>query len=209
MAQRRPNAVILVLATVVVLAVIAVIVSSGGDDDTSTSDATSLPETRDVVITGDLLAPYDASMPTDPTVGEPAPALKGQRFDGSSITIGDTGPALVVFLAHWCPHCQREVPYLVSFFDDNGVPEGVHVYAVATGTDRSRPNYPPSTWLERERWSFPTLVDSDDFAAANAFGLSAYPYFVVLDSDGNVAARGSGELEADELESLIGAARSQ
>ena len=32
-------------------------------------------------------------------------------FDGAPLTIAPTGkPMLVVFLAHWCPHCNAEIP---------------------------------------------------------------------------------------------------
>jgi hypothetical protein len=45
------------------------------------------------------------------------------------------------------------------------------------------------------------LVDSDN-AAAQAVGLSAYPFFVAVDGDGTVVLRTSGELTADELDGI-------
>lgn len=53
----------------------------------------------------------------------------------------------------------------------------------------------------------PTLFDSEDDAAARAYGLSAFPYFVVIDADGNVVTRISGELDSSQLEALLDAAR--
>ncbi|NCZ56650.1 MAG: hypothetical protein EBY86_08450 [Acidimicrobiia bacterium] len=53
-------------------------------------------------------------------------------------------PMLLVFLAHWCPHCQAEVPVLVKWNQSMLVPDNLDVIAVATGTDETAPNYPPS-----------------------------------------------------------------
>ena len=203
---RRPNVVVLALLGVVAFALIAVVIGlagGGGDDDTSASTAS---ETRDVEVVGDDLPPLEDPA-DDPAVGQPAPVLNGETFAAESITIPGGQPAVVVFLAHWCPHCQREVPFLVSYFDVNGMPEGLDVVGVATSIDPAKPNYPPSEWFEREGWDIPTLVDADDDGAARAYGLSAYPYFVAIDADGNVVARTSGELEAPQLEALFDAAR--
>ena len=105
-------------------------------------------------------------------------------FDGSKVTIGPTGkPQVVMFLAHWCPHCQAEVPRIVELAKD-GAFEGIDVAAVATGTNADAPNYPPSAWLEREQWPFPVMVDSPEFTAAQAYGLPSYPYFVFADARG-------------------------
>ena len=51
----------------------------------------------------------------NPAVGTAAPVLRGAGFDGTPVTIGGDGRAtLVMFLAHRCPHCQRELPVLAS-----------------------------------------------------------------------------------------------
>ena len=45
---------------------------------------------------------------------------------GCAVSIeADGRPKIVVFLAHWCPHCQAEVPRLVDWFGENGVPDDV------------------------------------------------------------------------------------
>jgi thiol-disulfide isomerase/thioredoxin len=203
---RRPNVVVLAVVGIVVLALVAVVLSmaAGGDDDDTTASTAS--ETRDVEVVGDDL-PKLENPANDPVVGVAAPILKGETYEGDEITIPGDGPAVVVFLAHWCPHCQREVPVLVDYFGENGMPEDVDVFGVATSIDPASPNHPPSEWLERESWEIPTLYDSEDDAAARAYGLSAYPYFVVIDADGNVVTRTSGELDPPQLEALLDAAR--
>jgi hypothetical protein len=47
------------------------------------------------------------------------------------------------------------------------------------------------------------MADDDNETAADAFGLSAYPFFVALDGSGKVVARASGELSISSLEKLL------
>src|SRR5690606_30424345 len=96
-----------------------------------------------------------------------------------------------------------EVPKIVDWIDENGAPEDVDVYGIATGTSEDRPNYPPSRWLDREGWDLPTLADTADGDVANAFGLSGFPFFVALDADHQVVMRGSGELSTEQWEALL------
>jgi hypothetical protein len=47
------------------------------------------------------------------------------------------------------------------------------------------------------------MADSKDATAGDAFGLSGYPYFVLIDGDGKVVKRVSGEVAMDELTLLL------
>lgn len=166
----------------------------------TTAAATStLQETQPVTITGDTLPPLN----TDEAVGATAPTLTGASFDGTPITIAPGHPTLVVFLAHWCPHCQREVPVLVQWAKDGGVPAGLDVIGVATATTDQRDNYPPSDWLAREGWPWPVMADSPSADALIAMGGDAFPFFVLLDAQGKVVARQSGETDPADLEDVI------
>src|SRR3546814_5923343 len=73
------------------------------------------------------------------------------------------------------------------------MPEDVDVYGVSTSTNEERPNHPPSAWLDKEGWEYPTLADSPESQTATAFGLSGFPFFVALRS----------EEHTSELQSLI------
>jgi thiol-disulfide isomerase/thioredoxin len=189
------------VVVVVIVAVIAII--STGDEPSSESGSS---QTRPVEVAGAPLVTYVADG-ADAAVGVAAPTLSGQQFDGTPIDVKPGRPTLVIFLAHWCPHCQREVPVLTQWEAAGGVPEGVDVIGVATGTDPALPNYPPSQWLADEKFPFPVMADSTSSDAATAFGLSAYPYFVLLDADGKVVQRASGEIDpatlTPVLESLV------
>ena len=182
-----------------------VAISSSGSDSASTTG--SISEFSDITVSGEALPSFDSvSTATDTAIGLPAPVVSGKGFTGTEITTDGAGtPTLLVFLAHWCPHCQREVPLLVQWEKDGQTPTGVDVIAVATGTDPANPNFPPSEWLAREEFPalWPVIADSADKKAANAFGLSGYPYFVLVDAQGNVFKRLSGEIPMDELTAII------
>jgi thiol-disulfide isomerase/thioredoxin len=135
-----------------------------------------------------------------------APVLTGKGFTGNTITTETTGtPMMLVFLAHWCPNCQREVPALVEWNKAGRTPPGIDIIGIATGTDPANPNYPPSEWLAREEFPalWPVIADSKDNTAGDAFGLAGYPYFVLIDGNGKVVKRMSGEIPMDELTVLL------
>src|SRR5699024_5507678 len=112
-----------------------------------------------------------------------APTVSGSAFDGSSVKIAADGrPKVVIFLAHWCPHCQAEVPVVQAWINAKGMPDGVDLVTVATGIDPKAPNYPPDAWLAREGWTVPVIVDSTN-TVAQAYGLSAYPFGTFIGSD--------------------------
>ncbi len=156
-----------------------------------------------VTITGNAL-PAFSDPAADPAIGQTIPTLVGVGLDGESITIGPgDGPVAIVVLAHWCPHCQAELPGIARLIEQGGVPEGVQVVGLSTAIDPVRPNYPPSTWFEREGWAQPTLIDDANSTALDALGLSTFPGFVFVDGDGAVALRLTGEMGAERFGELL------
>ncbi len=151
---------------------------------------------KKVVVTGAALEASDKiGSAADPAIGTTAPTLTGKGFDGKKVTIGGPGqPRVVLFLSHSCPHCQAEVPRIVKL-EKQGKLDGVEVDTVTTNTSKELPNYPPSKWLAREHWPFKkVLADDAKLRAFFGYGGEAFPYFVLLDADGKVVARASGEL---------------
>lgn len=74
------------------------------------------------------------------------------------------------------------------------MPVGVDLIAVATSSTPTQGNYPPSVWLEREGFPFPVIYDDEEGTAAASYGLSAFPFWVIVDSSGKVVERFSGQL---------------
>jgi cytochrome c biogenesis protein CcmG, thiol:disulfide interchange protein DsbE len=189
------------VAGLVLVLLVAAIVSSGGGGDKDKS-AAGIEESRTVAVIGAALPKFEPGG-ADEAVGKPIPEVKGQSFDGSPVYIRNDGRAkLILFVAHWCPHCQREVPLLVDYLKSNALPSGVDLYTVSTNVTSKRPNYPPSAWLKKVGWMARTLADSENQDAANAFGLTAFPYFVAVDGSGKVVARTSGEITTDQFVAL-------
>ena len=163
----------------------------------------------EVTVEGEALPPYEQGA-TDPAVGQPAPVLTGIGPDGEPVTIDPAadGPMVIAFLAHWCPHCQAEVPRIVDLADDQGEIDGVKVVAVATSSTPDRPNFPPGDWLASEDWPGPVMVDSEPEAdqlptAAAAYGEAGFPFLVAIDAEGDVVARASGEQGEDGLRDFV------
>jgi cytochrome c biogenesis protein CcmG, thiol:disulfide interchange protein DsbE len=205
---RRSKGVLIAGAVaVVVLGLIAFLATRGGGGDGGDNPAPdAAAEVGPVEVTGAPL-PELADPARDPAVGQPAPTVSGASFNGTPVSVGGAGPEVVFFMAHWCPHCQKEVPLIVDWLDDKGMPDGVDLRAVSTGVNEVAPNYPPSSWLAEEDWPVRTLADDERSSAAAVFGLSGYPFFVAIDAEGRVAARASGELTVPQIEALVEAAR--
>jgi cytochrome c biogenesis protein CcmG/thiol:disulfide interchange protein DsbE len=195
---------------IVILALIAFFATRSDDSGSGTEGSGSdggedVEQIRPVTVDGQPLPPFDRDAPGgDPAVGQTAPTIKGAAFDGSEISIAPgSNPKLVIWVAHWCPHCQREVPRIVEWLKESGTPEGLDLIVVATDVDPNRPNYPPSEWLEREGLDLPTMADDAKLSSTDAMGLTAYPFFVLLDPDNKVLARDGGELTSEQLDGLV------
>ena len=134
------------------------------------------------------------------------PTVEGADFDGTSVTIDpDDGRAKgIVFLAHWCSHCQEEAPRVQEWLDSGGGVDGVDLYSVATSINSGRDNYPPSAWLDRLGWTVPNIVDDQELSALIGYGAGGFPYWVFLNADGSVALRTSGQLQIEQLEEILG-----
>lgn len=197
------GAVYAVAALVVGLVVVLGVALASARDD---GDAAPSADFGTIVVEGAGLPPYAADA-ADAAVGAPAPIVLGQTPGGTGIEVGPTGePTLVAFLAHWCPHCQAELPILVDLAA-SGAFDGIRTVAVLTGTNPDAPNHPPVAWLEREGWTGEVLLDDEAATAAAAYGLEGYPFLVAIGADGTVVGRTSGELPAADVAALAELAR--
>ena len=155
--------------------------------------AAGLPE-GEITISGDPLPEFAGQNDLDIVGGLPAPTFSAPNENSEIISIEKNGNAkALVFLAHWCGYCQKEVPIVQNLIDTVGVPDGVEVIAIATAIDRGRENYPPQKWLADEGWSELQLYDLER-EIGTAYGLNAFPYWVFLDKDLNVVARQTGNI---------------
>ena len=210
---QRTQVVWVVIGVVIILAGVAALVAAKvtGSDEGRTavsfpgngaSAGTTLPRPEGALV------PYDATQDRDPAVGQQIPKVTGKDVDGKEMAIGPDGKAKVIlFVAHWCPHCQREVPLIADHLRDHPMPDDVELLTVSTAVKPGAQNWPPEEWLAREGWKAPVLADDEASSAATMYGLSAFPFFVAVDADGKVVERRSGELSTDEFDAAVEAAR--
>jgi cytochrome c biogenesis protein CcmG, thiol:disulfide interchange protein DsbE len=164
----------------------------------------------EVTVEGDGL-PFLQSGTADPAVGQSAPVVTGETLDGGDLTIGPSDTAkIVVLLAHWCPHCQREVPLIQDWVEAGALPEGVEIYGATVLTNRVRDGdtWPPQEWLAEEGWTIPTIMDDQEGSIVEAYGMTGTPTYVVLGPDNENLGRLSGEIGVDGLNALAGLAAS-
>ena len=187
----------------IILGVVAAVVIAGAVAFFTVSG--SEPETADATINGDPIPVLAGNAPVgrDIAFGWDAPTVAGSDWKGNPVNIdpADGRPKVIVFLAHWCPHCQAEVPQIQAWLNQTGGNPDVDLYGVATSINRTRPNWPPSDWLEREGWTPPTVMDLNN-RVSTAYGLSAFPYWVAVNAEGKVVYRVAAGIGVDGLLTL-------
>lgn len=145
----------------------------------------------------------------DAALGSTAPTVTGADWEGNPVSIEPDGSSkIILFLAHWCPHCQNEVPVVQDWVDAGSLPDDVELISVATSTDRLRPNWPPQDWLVEEGWTSPVIMDDQVGTVAGNYGMAGTPFYVVLDGENNNLGRVSGEIGTQGLDALVALAQS-
>jgi cytochrome c biogenesis protein CcmG, thiol:disulfide interchange protein DsbE len=188
------------LGAAVLLGAIVLLLSRTGSNEESEAISTEATESSvefgTPQISGTALAELTPEAATgaapDPAVGQAAPGVSGQSPIGTPASLSTGAPHLVLFLAHWCPHCNDEADALRAEIAGGLDPSGIEI--VLTGSSPDRANWPPSAWLAgKGLGDLPTLVDDQNASAARAYGLSGFPFIVGVRADGTVAFRASGE----------------
>lgn len=193
--KRLPIA--LIVGAVLAVGLIAVIVITMG------SDADGTLEVGAPVVTGDPLPEFD-TIANDTAVGMTIPEVTGADFAGTPVSITLNGkPKMLLFVAHWCGVCQQEVPLIADWLPGATLLQDLEIISVSTGVNPNQNNYPASVWMAREGWTVPVILDDAGYSVADAFGLSAYPYFVFVDADGKVLVRLTGGLATATIESIL------
>ena len=142
----------------------------------------------------------------DSALGWAAPEVKGVGLDGEEIYIGGEGSTtLIMVLAHWCPHCRNEVRELAPFLNETDSLNRVRMVTLLTSINDERANFPPHTWLDLEKWPVPSIVDTPSSQIATAYGISSFPFFIVINDKGEIALRIPGRLGVETLSRLLDA----
>ncbi len=206
----------LILGVAIFLAAIIAIGTSGSSKNSDNKGTTTTVaggiaagEYQPVVAMGTalpVLGDSNTNPMQDAAYGKTPPSLEGFTFAGAPVSVipgADNQAVMVVFLAHWCPHCNREVPRLIEWRNQGLIPEGLRVIGITTSSRNDQANWPPSDWIEEMHWPFEVMADSEAADAANAYGVDGFPFITILNGSGKVVGRHSGELEIAELTTFV------
>jgi hypothetical protein len=190
----------LAIVAIVIASIVVVAVAGTGGNDSSA--ANQVAPVGAVTVEGAPLTPFSDTA-SDPSVGAAVPEITAPLLgNGTEVTWANTGrPRMMVFLAHWCPHCQDDVDNLTDWLEaGNELPtDRVDVQSVSTLVDEGRGNYPVSDWLEDEGWPYPTVIDDEANTIYTTFGGGGTPFWVFVNPDGTVAGRVGGELDPEVI----------
>lgn len=142
-----------------------------------------------------------------PADREPAPEFGGPILgeDGSEFDLAEAKGEIVVLnvWGSWCPPCRKEAPALQAVHEELA-DEGVRFVGVNTRD----PNTTDAVHFEEEFGiTYPSVVDTDGrrlLAFRDTLPPNAIPTTLVIDRDGNLAARVLGEVTDTTLRELIG-----
>ena len=126
-----------------------------------------------------------------------APEFIGTTLDGAEVSLSDYRgkPLVLVFMASWCGPCTAEAPEIDRFYQENSDQAALLAVAVDDSEEAMR------ALMAENGWTFPVMFDGN--RAASAYGISAIPTTVVIDSEGRIATRLMGGTTAAKLSAVI------
>ena len=79
----------------------------------------------------------------------------------------------------------------------------VKLYSILTSINSGQPNYPPDEWVKSEGWQFQSFTDNELSGVAQHFGIRGFPFWVLIDSNGDIVTRLSGSYTKDQFEIIL------
>jgi thiol-disulfide isomerase/thioredoxin len=162
------------------------------------------PSASAAVTPSGWLPPFEQGQP-DAALGVALGDVTGpEYYTEADVTIDPADGTTRAWLvrAHWCPHCQRELPPLSEWYEANAANyPNVELLSVTTSIDPSRGN-PLEPYLDELQLPFPAIVDAD-LALTEQFGASAFPFWVFTGPDGTTLLRIPGFLELEQVEEIF------
>jgi len=158
-----------------------------------------------IELTGEKIEIAIPNSGLDSASGKNSPIIKF-KVPGDDIYVNYPGksPTIFIFVAHWCPYCQEEIPEVIKWIEeDQIIQKGVNVVLIATSSDSGKSNYPPDEWLFNEKWQYPVIYDDANNQIANHFGVSYFPSWVFTENDGVIAFTHAGKITKEELSNLV------
>lgn len=143
--------------------------------------------------------PKDGNIKVD--VNAPGYSFTLPDVDGKEYSLKDIKgdkPIVLAFYASWCPTCQVSAP-LLSQMSEN-YKNDVTIW----GIDSKESGENVKGFIEEHNIKHPVLVDEEGFVALD-YGVGYNSFFVLLNSDGTVYKKISGEIKEQDVVDLIDA----
>lgn len=168
-------------------------------DSGSSSPLTAPPN----ALPAGYLPRYDSERP-DQAIGMTLGAIEGVDAYSDEITLFNPSDGIKrvwMIWAHWCPFCQQELPELSAWYPTVADEYSTELVTISTSISPERGN-PLDAYLLEQQFPFPVLVDPDSSLAIQT-GVSAFPFWMVTDGDGEVLLRATGLLHIDQVVSIF------
>ena len=151
---------------------------------------TSSPN-ENAFVSGDGVAVY-----VQPADRVKAPSLNGLTLDGGKF-VAPTKVMVVNVWASWCSPCRAEAPLLEDFATKRS---DIQFVGILTRDNKSS----AQSFVRRFKVSYPILTDDSVLASfRNSLVPNAIPTTLLIDAQGRVAARISGQVTYALLDSMI------
>lgn len=134
-------------------------------------------------------------------IGDPAPTVTLPRFDGRTVTLPDDLKGKVVLVRFWsidCEFCNKEIllalePLYQKYKDRRFVPVAINESRIEAKDERLK---------QFEHLTYPMLVDEYGLVAKK-FGVIGLPTTFVIDENGILRDKITGEADINEFEKFL------
>jgi hypothetical protein len=102
-------------------------------------------KSSEIELSGEKVKIMNPSTGIDTAGGKISPTIRYKPpGDEMNVTHPENNPTIILWVAHWCPYRQEEIPEVIKWIEEDGALEkGLRVASAATSTDPSKPNHPP------------------------------------------------------------------
>jgi peroxiredoxin len=128
--------------------------------------------------------------------GKIAPPIELAATDGVKFSLKEAlarGPVLATFFKVSCPTCQYTLPFVERLYQQLR-DKGVQVWGVSQDNAKDSQRFAKEYGL-----SFPVLVDENDYAVSNEYGLEYVPSYFLIAPGSEVEISGDGFSKQDLL----------
>lgn len=136
-----------------------------------------------------------ATAPTHsgPPPGEPAPAILATDTTGATFDLAaHRGKVVLIdFWATWCQPCVQASPHIQALHDRYGDDSNVAIVAIHASTKGD-----PQAYAAKHGYTYRAIPDGA--AIAEAWDVRAFPTFIIVGRDGNIAHTKLGFYPGDE-----------